>query len=157
MVQKSAGIGSRNAAACIGAEDGLAVWTQCVACHSVTAQGRTPRQFQLIVVDIATKSISVAPVIGIVPGHISAPEGGKQEGMNLCPKSLRVQDSNICCSAHMAEFWEYGPRLYKKLNQNWKKFQLNMSQDYLHSHFSVIWFTWISYQLLRTESIFDFI
>lgn len=157
MVQKLAGTGSQHAAACVGAEDGLAAWTQGVPCHSVTAPGRTLRQFQLIDVDIARKSISVAPVIGVAPGHISAPEGRKQEGMNFCPKSPRVQDSNIHCSAQMAEFWEYGPTLYKKLNQNWKKFQLNMSRDYLHSHFYFIWFTWISYQLSRTESTFDFI
>lgn len=69
-------------------EDGLAVWMKSVPCHSVTAPGSTHRQFQLIAVDIARRSISLAPVMGVVPGLISAPEGREQEGMNFCPKSL---------------------------------------------------------------------
>lgn len=51
------------------------MWMQGVPCHSVTAPGSTPRQFQLIDVDTARRSVSVAPVIGAVPGLLSAPEG----------------------------------------------------------------------------------
>lgn len=44
--------------------------------------------FPITDVDIAGSSISVAPVIRVVPGLISAPEERQQEVMNFCPKTL---------------------------------------------------------------------
>lgn len=156
MVQKLARIGSWHAAACIREEDGLAVWMQHVPSHSVTAPGSTPRQFQLIDVGIAGRSIPVDSITGVVSGLISAPEWREQEGIIPAPSHcLRVQDTGICCSAQIAEFWEYGQSFYKKLNQNWKKSHLNVPRDYLHGRFYFIWFTWISDHLLRTQSTYD--